>query len=76
MECRRVHEERPRTSTSGGQCGGGPLWDRVVEGSLVIDLVWEVKSEKEVQERQLGGIRFLSRSLRRRGRSLRFAIFA
>jgi hypothetical protein len=55
MEWRRVQEERPNSSTSGGQAGGGPVATRecsVVD--LVIVLVWEVKSANELHDRQLG----------------------
>jgi hypothetical protein len=60
---RKVHVERPRASTSGGQSGG---WEgravAVVEGGVVLVLGVEVEGSffvmaaqeaKEVQERQL-----------------------
>ena len=50
-ECKRVQEDRPSCSTSGGQSLGD--W-RAVE--VDIDLVTEEKSEKEVQARQLDTI--------------------
>lgn len=52
-EWRNVHVERPRTSTSGGQEEGGCAGAVVEKGDFVIDLVWEVKSAKELQERHL-----------------------
>lgn len=53
MEWRRVQEERPSSSTSGGQASGGPVATRecpIVD--LVIVLVCEVKSTKELHDRQ------------------------
>jgi hypothetical protein len=56
-EWRRVQVERPRSSTSGGQSGGGLWagWGRVEEtGRERVDfLVCAAQSAKEVQERQL-----------------------
>ena len=52
MEWRSIQEERPRVSTSGGQSGGGP--EEVCGCAVAFEpLVKEVKSAKEVQERQL-----------------------
>jgi len=47
MEWRRVQDERPSCSTSGGQSFGGR------RGAEFMDFVTDEKSAKEVQERQL-----------------------
>jgi hypothetical protein len=67
--CRRVQEERPSCSTSGGQSSGrGGAWAwfwtedwkgdwgwaRVLAERVLVDfLVWDAHSAKEVQDRQL-----------------------
>lgn len=52
--CRSVQEERPRSSTSGGQSAGGP-WKGI--GVVLEDLSWVFararQEEKEVQLRHL-----------------------
>lgn len=57
MECRRVQEERPSTSTSGGQSGGGWSWvfDKLLAdlGFEVCFLVMATQAAKDVQERHL-----------------------
>jgi hypothetical protein len=76
MEWRRVQEERPSSSTSGGQAGGGPVATRecpVVD--LVIVLVCEVKSAKELHDRQLGKTSDLHLRASEGYSSSRFAIF-
>ena len=49
IEWRSVHELRPRTSTSGGQSGGG------VGGfsDFSVAFVWDAQEAKDVQDRQL-----------------------
>ena len=53
MEWRRVQDERPRVSTSGGQSGGGPEEEWGCKVLPLVEEVTERKSAKEVQERQL-----------------------
>lgn len=56
MECKRVQEERPRTSTSGGQSGGGP---EEVCGCVIVEeevprvLFMERKEANELHALQL-----------------------
>ena len=52
--CKRVQVLRPRTSTSGGQSGGGAVGVLVEEE--VCFLVRAAQEAKEVQERQLEGV--------------------
>lgn len=58
IECSRVQVERPSSSTSGGQSGGGVETMLDVEGVEVLDVeVWDLvraaQEAKEVQVRQL-----------------------
>jgi len=62
IECRRFQEERPSTSTSGGQSGGGwSCWEEVWGfDKLLVDwgvevcfLVMVTQAAKDVQERHL-----------------------
>jgi hypothetical protein len=57
MEWRSVQEDRPSSSTSGGQSGGGPVtaWGWLAL-ALITFLVCEAQSAREVQDRQLGGL--------------------
>lgn len=56
--CRRVQDERPRASTSGGQSGGAEEreWEGEEEEEKEegVDLVMAAQEAKEVQERHLG----------------------
>ena len=50
IECSKVQDERPSSSTSGGQFGGGAT---ATAGADILDFLADMKSDSLLQVRQL-----------------------